>query len=685
MPPWRIGVDVGGTFTDLVAIDGAGVVFAHKSPTTPADPAQGVLNAIEDAAARLAMTAADFLGSCEHLIHGSTIATNILLEDTGAKVGLIVTEGFRDTLEVRRGYRPDPWDHRKSWCDVIVPRHRRVSVSERVDKNGEIVRPLEPDSVRRALATFQEQDVQAVAVCMINSYLNPTNEQACREIIQNGKPDIYVTCSAELAPVQGEYERSSTVAVNAYLAPKVVPYLEGLEKELKARGLKQKLLLVQSNGGVLSFDQVRQKPCSLALSGPAAGVGALRMTSDTGSLGDLIAIEVGGTSCDVTLIKDGRVAELESLTLDERHIALPSVEIHTIGAGGGTIAGVDGVGMLFAGPRGAGANPGLACYGLGGENPTVTDAQMVLGHLKPGPYANNSITLDDRLAKQAIRDKVANPIGVTTESASTGIIRLVEQNMRHAVEKLSFERGLDPREFMLVGAGGAGALHVAAVARSLGCRRAFVPKLAGVFCAFGMCNSDVRHDFVRSFNARTGGIKPSDVNDAFAALERDGAKTLADEGFDPHQMQFDRVTEIRYAGQGSALRIPIDGDLETWEGVRSSFEQQYDLLFGHIQPGGEIEIANIHVAAIGNLNPLKIEPQPLAKTEPHYAAIRDIYVDERHGKVSAKIFFGDQLGSGHVITGPAIIEENTTTVLIGPNDRARVDAFGNYLLEIGGV
>ena len=682
-PPWRIGIDVGGTFTDLVAVDASGAVFAHKTPTTASNAAVGVLNAIDEAAEMLSLGTAELLGECRHFIHGSTIATNVLLEDTGACVGLLTTDGFRDTLEVRRGYRTDPWDHRTPWRDAIVPRYRRLPIKERIDEDGAVVRPLDPDSVKTALETFERQGVDAVAICFLNSYANPEHEILCRQIVETERPGLHVTCSAELAPILGEYERTSTAVVNAYLAPKVVPYLEDLEQTLKARGLDQDLLLVQSNGGILSLRQLRRTPCTLALSGPAAGVGALRFIGNAGQTKNMISIEVGGTSCDVTLIKDGQVAELESLWLAERLIALPSVEIHTISAGGGTISGVDAAGMLFAGPRGAGAVPGPACYGLGGDNATVTDAQVALGRLRPGPYAGNAITLDKDKALAAIADNLADPLGTTVEDAAVGVIRLVEQKMRHAVEKLSFERGLDPREFTLVGAGGAGALHVVPVARQLGCRRAVAPKLAGVFCAFGMCNSSVRRDSMKSCNARMNDVSPRWVEEAFHEIESAEQATLGGEGFDKEHVRYERALDVRYTGQSSSLKVPVRQGLTGFAGLREAFERQYEQLYGHTQPDGQLEIVNVHLAAIGLFDVPEIQALPTTERPPVPHSTRPVYVDERHGVLKTNVFAGTDLQPGQQILGPAVIEETTTTVLIGPRDTLSIDEFGDYVINVG--
>lgn len=384
-PPYRIGVDIGGTFTDLVLAGADGAVLAFKAPSTPADPSEGVMRAIAGAARDLSLTAGDLLGRTELLVHGSTIATNTLLEHKGARVGLITTSGFRDVLEIRRGLRRDVWDHRAPFPPVLVPRRLRCGIVERVGADGSIVLPLDPASLRAALAVFREARVEAIAVCLINSYVNPVHERAVREFIAADWPQVEVSCSSEIAPLMGEYERTATVVANAYVGSRTAPYLRALDQRLRAMSLRSPLLVVQSNGGALDVGEASRQPVQMVLSGPASGVGALRwFAADTGS-SNLIAIEVGGTSCDVTLMRDGRVQMTDQLDVEGHCVAIPSVEIHTIGAGGGTLGHLDSAGLLHAGPQGAGARPGPAAYGFGGTQPTVTDAQLVLGRLAPAP------------------------------------------------------------------------------------------------------------------------------------------------------------------------------------------------------------------------------------------------------------------------------------------------------------
>ena len=680
-PPFRIGVDIGGTFTDIVVAGAAGRLLVHKAPSTPEDRTIGVLNAISGAALAMGRDTRGLLGETELLIHGSTVATNTLLEGKGARVGLLTTEGFRDSLEIRRGLRREVWDHRTPFPPPLVPRRLRLSATERIDATGAVVTPLSRDSVLRAVDLFRAEQVEAIAICFLNSYRNPAHEHACRAIIQEVWPEIWVSCSGDIAPIMGEYERSATVVVNAYVGPRVAPYLHSLEERLSALGLRHPLLIVQSNGGALNVAEVAHQPVQMALSGPAAGVGAIRYFGrDTGS-SNLVSIEVGGTSCDVTLMRDGVAQMTDQLDVEGHCIAIPSVEIHSIGAGGGTIGHVDAGGMLHAGPRGAGARPGPAAYGFGGTLPTVTDAQLVLGRLAPGPYAGGAITLDREKAAEVIEQHLARPLGLTLEQAAAGLIRLLEQNIQHAVERVSIERGYDIRDFTLIAAGGAGPLHGAAVGRALGCAAVYVPRLAGVFCAFGMCNTDVRIDRIRSWYQRLDNRQPDRLEAAFREVEQQARAALARQGFAEDAILLERGLALRYPGQQWPVTITCEEGLSA-EQLRRSFEVAHQRLYGHFQQDGEIEVLDLKVGARGHLPmvaPALAEPGPLRWPEP--VGRRPVWINDAIGTVQTPIHDGRRLVPCDIVIGPAVIDEATTTLLVESGQKLRVTAAGNYLIQ----
>ena len=682
-PPWRIGVDVGGTFTDLVLADTTGAVRVFKVPSTPADPAQGVLDAIERAAERLGLSGPSaLLERCELFVHGSTVATNTALEQKGAKAGLLTTAGFRDSLEIRRGIRENPWDHRPPNPPVLVPRHLRRPVRGRVDASGAEIEPLALEDVEAAAEIFRSRDVRSVGICFINSFAAPAHEQAAAARLEKLLPDAWISVSSAIAPVVGEYERSSTTALNAAVAPRTVGYLRRLESRLRDLGLRKRMLLIQNNGGAASVEQVASKPVTLLLSGPAAGVGALTSYSRAIGSDDLISMEIGGTSCDAMLMAGGQVAVTDEFQIAGYHLALPSIDIHTIGAGGGTIAGVDGAGLMYAGPAGAGAVPGPAAYGIGGTEPTVTDAQLVLGRLRPGPYAGGSVTLHLDRARDAMDRVLATPLGIDVESAAAGIIRLVEQNLLHAVQRISIERGHDPRRFVLVACGGAGPMHGASVGRLLGCAKVYIPRLSGAFCAIGMLHANVRHDLVRVTFAPLDDADPDQLDRRFAEMEADAREMLAADGFDDTASGFARALDLRYRGQQWDVRVPLGEGRIHAERVRKAFEAEHERLFGHHQPGGHVEITKLRLAAIGRLPPIRPAAAPAATGAPEPVERRPVWIDAATGWREVAVYAGADLRAGHRLPGPLIVEEETTTLMIGAGDTIEVDAAGNYVVHL---
>lgn len=670
-PPWRIGVDVGGTFTDMVLRDAGGAVRIFKAPSVPADPSEGVLGVLRLAAQQLDLPLTQLLRDCALFVHGSTVATNTILEKKGAKVGMLTTEGFRDSLEIRRGMRENQWDHRAPFPEVLVPRYLRLPVRGRIGSDGREAAPLEPADVATAARIFKDEGVGSVAVCLFNSFLDGTHERATGDVLKNAGMGQWVSLSSEVMPTMGEYERGSTAVVNAYIAPKVTGYLQALDRQLRQLGLPNSLLLLQSNGGAVSVEQVAARPVMLVLSGPAAGVGALKGCSAPGEPDNFISMEIGGTSCDVMVMAKGEVPVADALTIDGYHLTTPSVEIHTVGAGGGTVAWVDAAGLMHVGPQGAGARPGPAAYGLGGEQPTVTDAQLVLGRLRPGPLAGGAVTLDGKLAHQAIEEKLARPLGLSVEAAASGVIRLLEQNLLHAVERLSIERGHNPATFTLVAAGGAGPMHGSNVARALGCKRALLPRASGAFCAMGMLQSDVRQDYLKVFLADLDRIEPAALEAAFAELEARAADARIRE----------REVDLRYEGQQWPVRVALDG-LDT-AGVRKKFEAEHQRLYGHIQPKGRIDITALRV--IGR-TPLDWTP-PAARSPqaapPVPRETRKVWIDPANGWRDVPVYDGADLRPGAKLAGPLLIEERTTTAFIGPRDTLEVDARDDFLVHIG--
>ena len=682
-PPWRIGVDVGGTFTDLVVADGNGRTDVFKVPSLPEDPGEGVIAALEAAGGAYGLSLADLLGDCQFFLHGSTVATNTLLEGRGARVGLLTTRGFRDSLEARRGMRKNPWDHRTPYPPVLVPRYLRRPVAGRIDAAGEEVEALNSEDVRAACRVFRDEGVESVAVCLLNSFVNPAHERTATEILREENVCGAISVSSEIVPIMGEYERCSTTVVNAYVMPRVATYLRALQKRLTKMGLRTRLLMLQSNGGAASLDQLLQRPVNLLLSGPSAGVGAMRHLAAGIGEDNLVSMEIGGTSCDVMLMHRGRVAITDMLSVADYDLVTPSVDIHTVGAGGGTIAGVDPAGLIYAGPQGAGARPGPAAYGLGGIRPTVTDAHLVLGRLRPGPYAGGSVALDLAAAEDAIDREIAAPLGISRTDAAAGMIRIVEQNLLHAVERISIQRGYNPGRFMLIACGGAGPMHGAAIGRQLGARAVYAPRQSGAFCAIGMQHADVRRDFVQVLMRQLDDGVSNQIGRGYADLEAQARAALREEGFEPGSMTFGHELDLHYEGQQWDVRVTLAPDA-TPDEIRKAFEAEYDRQFGHTNPDGRINVAKLRVVGIGRLPPLEDPVFPRVDGPAVPAESRMVYAEAVGGFVETPVFRGIDLHHGQRFRGPAIIEEETTTVLIGPGDRVAVDALDNYAITFDG-
>ena len=680
---YRIGVDIGGTFTDLVVADANGRTDVFKVPSLPADPGEGVIAALEAAAAAYGLSLEGLLGNCQFFLHGSTVATNTLLESKGARVGLLTTRGFRDSLEARRGMRKNPWDHRTPYPPVLVPRYLRLPVAGRIDAAGREIEALDREDVRAACRAFRDEGVESVAVCLLNSFVNPVHERAAAEILREENLCDAISVSSDIVPIMGEYERCSTTVVNAYVMPRVATYLRALQRRLTGMGLRTGLLMLQSNGGAASLDQLLQRPVNLLLSGPSAGVGAMRRLAAQIGEDNLVSMEIGGTSCDVMLMHRGEVAITDMLSVADYDLVTPSVDIHTVGAGGGTIAGVDPAGLIYAGPQGAGAKPGPAAYGLGGVRPTVTDAHLVLGRLRPGPYAGGSVTLDLAAAEEAIDKEIAEPLGISRADAAAGLIRIVEQNLLHAVERISIQRGYNPGRFMLIACGGAGPMHGATIGRRLGARAVYAPRQSGAFCAIGMQHADVRRDFVRVLMRRLDDGASRDIRQGYADLEAQARAALRFEGFEPGSMAFGHELDLHYEGQQWDVRVSVAPDASP-DRIREAFEAEYDRQFGHTNPDGRINVAKLRVVGTGKLPPLEDPALPRVDAPAVPAGSRMAYAEAAGGFVETKVYRGVDLRHGQGFRGPAIVEEETTTVLAGPGDRVAVDALGNYVIAFDG-
>ena len=679
----RIGVDIGGTFTDLALVDAAGNFRQRKSPSTPGDPSVGVFRVLEKAAMDRGVGMRTMLAEVQTLVIGTTVATNIMVEKHGARVGLLCTEGFRDTLAIRRGIRDNVWDLRRPHPPVMVPRHLRIGIPERIDAAGQIAKPLDEQRLSEAVEYLRSQRVEAVAIAFFNSYLNGEHEKRAAAIVRRLLPGVFVSVSSDILPVVGEYERTSTAVINAFVGPKTARYLSQLSESLAGIGLRSPPWIMQSNGGLVSARTLVSQPVGAVLSGPAGGGAAAGYWGKLAEGKGVVFFDMGGTSTDISFAIDGAVALTDRTAIEGYHIALPTVDIKTIGTGGGTIAYVDRGGMLRVGPRSAGAEPGPVAYGLGGVEPTVTDSNLVLGRLNPDRFLGGEMPLDKAAAERAMQERIAQSLSISVPAAARGIIGLANQNMANAVREVASEGGIDLRELTLVAAGGAAGLHICEIARLLSVPQVYVPREASVACAFGMLRSDVRQDIVSTWIVKLAEVDPRALSERIERAADDGTRLLVDGGVTRDSVSLEVALDLRYRGQSWQITValpstPSRSDLDT---AASEFHRRHEYLYGYSELQGVIEVVNIRVAVVSALPRLET---PAADDAPKQGATptehRLVYMDGEQA-VSVAIYDGRTLQPGHVLQGPAVIEEPNTTLLVGTGDQLLVDRYNNFLIR----
>jgi N-methylhydantoinase A len=687
---YRLGVDVGGTHTDLVLLDtSTGAIAVEKVSSTPKNPALGVLNGVGKFLKR-GIDPSDI----GFFAHGTTITTNALLEMRGAKVGLLITGGFRAIQETQNQARDtNPFDYFYAKPTPIAPQSLTRDIPERLDHDGGVLMPLDEHAVRTAARDFKAEGVTSVAVCYLFSYANPAHESRTRTILNEEFPDAQVSLSSEVLPRIREWARMSTTLLNAYLEPVLVHYIAHLVKGLDEVGVSTpQRFLMQSNGGVMPFSAAIAggKTVHTLFSGPAAGAqAAVHLAPDEARSG-LVTLDMGGTSCDLAFIEGGAALEVTEGVIDRRQLDVPALDLATISAGGGSLASVDNAGFLNVGPRSAGADPGPACYGRGGTEPAVTDADLVCGYLNPNYFLGGAQTLDPEASRAALEAKIATPLGITVLEAAGGIRRIVDQRMADEVRVFAAKRGVDLTTYTLLPFGGAGAVHAAAVAEELGIPRILVPPRPGAFSALGLLCTDVVHDYIRSE------LRPLDQIDAphaeamFAELEAKAREALASEGMDPKAAMFLRELDLRYTGQGYELRTPLDGlclgalDAEAMKNVRIRFDERHAQIHGHAAKDKPVEVVSYRLRA--RVAVPRYKPSAAATTVP-CAAPRDAVKGERPvhfdvGKpTTTKIWERDRLTIGSRIDGPAIVEQFDATTVVPSSWRGTVDGYGNLVLE----
>jgi N-methylhydantoinase A len=696
--PVRVGVDVGGTFTDVVTVAG-GRVRVHKTPSTPDAPEEGVLAGLEMALDEpgLAPGAVRFFG------HGTTVATNAVLEGEWAETALLTTAGFRDVLEIGRQTRPDIYDFRADRPDPIVPRHRRLEVAERVDERGRVRDPLSPEAAREAVEAVPE-GVDSVAVCLLFAFESDAHERRLAEAIAERRPDVSVSVSADVLPEIREYERTVATALNAALKPVVDAYLGEVDAGIRAAGVSAPLRVMQSNGGLAPAADTRERPVTTLLSGPAAGVRGAAHVAGRQGVADAITMDMGGTSCDVAVVDGGDPVVTTDTTVGDYPVAVPSVDVHTVGAGGGSIARLDEGDALRVGPRSAGADPGPVCYGRGGTAPTVTDAHLVLGRIDPTAFSGDvGAGVDEATVRESFADLAAG-LDVDVRGAARGVVDVANANMERALRVVSLERGYDPRAFALVAFGGAGPLHAPALAAALSIPRVLVPRAAGVLSALGLLVGDVTYDYGASRVRRLDAVDPADLETHLADFEREGRERLVAEGFEPAEgdgdgdgparrdrspeageIGFERTLSCRYVGQSHDLRVPAPTpiDAAALDTVADRFHERHRRRYGHADPDEPVEVVTLRVRARGLVEPPGVDPPDADGTVADARrTTRPVGGGALDRVVEAPVYDRSGLPAGGVIDGPAVVEGVESTTVVPTDQRARVADDGTLVVEV---
>jgi N-methylhydantoinase A len=683
---WRIGVDIGGTFTDVALVDDAsGRIGVAKVPTTPADLADGVLAVLGMAMERHGVAAAE-VGL---LSHATTIVTNAILEERGARAALVTTRGFRDVLELRRSARADLYDLFQDGPSILIPRRRRFEITERVGADGAVVTPLAEDEIDQLIAELRAARVEAIAVSLLFSFLNPRHERRLGERLRAALPDVPVYLSCEVLPEIKEFERSSTTSVCAYVGPILASYLRRLEASTKSKALPP-LYLMGSNGGVLEAAEAVAMPAMAVESGPAAGVVAAALVARQTGKGDIISFDMGGTTAKASLIRGGQYETTPDYEVGGgssrtrwmngtgHPIRVPVIDLAEVSAGGGSIAWVDRASALRVGPQSAGADPGPVCYRRGGSEPTVTDCNLLLGYLDARSLLAGDLPIDRDAAETAVRAKLAVPLGIDVRAAAAAVIDVVNHAMAEVLKIVSVQRGHDPREFVLAAFGGAGPLHCVALAGELGIAEILCPPIPGAFSALGLVGSDLKRDYVRTVYVTTADAEPAALEAAFAALENEGAAMLARANVPPARRQFQRSVDARYARQSYELAVPVPAgalDRARLMQIAEAFHDLHRRTYGHDNRSEPVQIVNVRVTAIGAIPPLAVRDAPAAPGSNAVKSRRALWFRST-GEVDAEVFDRARMPAGLAAQGPAVIESLESTILIPPGWRARMDEDG---------
>jgi N-methylhydantoinase A len=684
---YRLGIDAGGTFTDFVVADrGTGDVRLFKALSTPSDPTKAIENGLQLIADDFGITASDLVSNCDLCINGTTVGLNALITHRGGKTGLICTAGHEDSIEIRNGHKEDGFRYDPEYpaATMLVPRYLRKGVRERVISDGSVRTPMEERDVRAACELFLKDGVETVAISFVWSVLNTAHERRAAEIVREMMPNVILTVGSELYPQIREYTRTSTAVVNAYLAPVMRKYVHAVDSYFKSLGAVQPVRYFQSNGGLAIGQAMTDRSVYAINSGPASAPQAGLYVSAPFKKNNVITVDMGGTSFDITLTKDGQTNLNKNIDFLRYRIGVPMIQVETLGAGGGSIGWIDSLGLIQVGPQSAGSEPGPACYGQGGMEPTTSDANLILGYLNPDGLLGGKLPLDLDKARQAVK-KVADPMGISIERAAYGMYTIVNSNMVNGIRRVSVERGYDPRDFVLVGAGGATAAHITALAREMGIDTIILPKLASGLCAFGQIISDVKYNYMATAPLRLDNPAAfKRIDTLFKKIEAQGVAHLKTDGFKPGQIDIGRSLDMRYVGQVHECTVDIGAfeiNARSIDKVKEAFHARHEELYTYSERHNAVEVVNIESTLYGRIDK-PAAPKLMKGATPAKAlkGYRKAIFDASGKSSKTPIFEGGKLGAGAVIAGPAIIEEVTTTIVIEPGWRAVLDAGGSYVI-----
>lgn len=684
---FKIGIDVGGTFTDFLLTRSDGQFKTYKVLSTPKDPSIATMSGIEEMARDENLSLTTFLKEVEVIVHGTTVTTNAVLTYSGAKTGLLTTKGVRDALEMRRGIREEQYNNRYVNVKPVVPRHLRIPVSGRLDYSGSELAVLNEDEVRASVSLFMKENIEAIGICFMNSFANRSHEEKAADIIRRLMPDSYVSVSTEVLPSIRFYDRVSTTALNAYVGPILKKYLLNLLEKLDHAGFPNVLLIMQSNGGVISPQFAMAHAATTLLSGPAGGPVAGIIYSGIQGYRDCITMDMGGTSFDCALIRDSTPFTTTVGEINRLRLALPMLNVVTIGAGGGSIGWIDEGGLLRMGPQSASSDPGPACYGLGGEEPTCTDADLALGYLDPDFFAGGRIRLNLKLAEETIMKKIASPLGYDLYEAAVGMYRVINVNMAAAVREVAVKHGQDPRDFPLVVAGGAGPNHACMIALELENPVLIVPRESSIFCAAGMLMSDLKHNFVRTYAVNLFDADRHAFTGLFDEMKQEGKRLLDLEGIHESSIEYRYSLDLRYIKQYHEVEVDVSAqevDLFDLESIARKFHPAHNALYGYsledqVTP---IELINMRLVCIGRTEKPKFQEQKLSVEDPSrsYKRHRKVYLPNEREFREVPVFDGLALQYGNRIEGPAIVEQVNTTTFVAPEFNVLTDRYGSFTM-----